>query len=131
MWAIDRRDQVRRATRRRRCKHAIEKTILQPWPIEVRQAQDGATDLSRRVGLKQQVFLLFAHPALEGVWLARMIFTHRRGLSTAIRVDRPDEEHLLDSFGNRSIDGLTHHDRMQLKVVVRDTDEVHRRVYTA
>src|ERR1700712_1748525 len=55
--AIDGRNQVRRSARCRRGEDAIEKTVLHAWTIEVRQAQHGPTDLSRCIGLEQQVFL--------------------------------------------------------------------------
>ena len=112
-------------------KEAIEKTVLHARPIEVRQAQHGTTDLSCRVGFEQEVFLLLAHPALEGMRLARMIFAGRRRLCTAVRIYSTYQQHLLEPFRHRSVERLTHQNRMQLEVVVRNAYQVDRRVSTA
>ena len=60
-------------------------------------------NLPARVRFEQQIFLLFAHPALKGVRLPRMLLGYRRGLRPPVRVDGPDQQQSRYAFRKRRL----------------------------
>src|ERR1019366_4652457 len=129
MRSVDGPEHVGSAAVRRCLKEAVQETLVDAGAIEIGQAQNGAANLSSGVGFDENVLLGSAHFSFEGVRLAWMGFGERRGLRKPVGVDGADQNHVFHAFGNGGVEGLAHHNGMQLELIVGYADEVNQRFY--
>ena len=106
----------------------MQEALVDAGSVEVGQAQDSRLNLPLSVRGQEQVLLVLAHAAFEGMRLARMILANRPRSRPPIRIDGADENDPLDARGDRAIECLFHQARMQLELPVVHANEVDNRV---
>src|SRR6187200_2421692 len=80
------------------------------------------------MSLQQDILLLLAHLSFEGLGLASVGLCDQRGGWEAVGVDGSDKKDALHSFRNGAVQSFPHQHRVELELVVRNTDQVDERV---
>ena len=125
---IERANHVRNAAVHGRGKCGMQEALVDAGTVEVWQAQDSRLNLPLSMRGQEQILLGFAHPAFEGMRLARMVLANRPRSRPPIRIDGAYENDPLDARRDRAIECLFHQARMQLELPVVHANEVDNRV---
>ncbi len=125
---IDGPDQVRDAAGCSGRERAVQEALVDARAIEIRQPQYRCADLACRVRGHQQIFLLFAHTAFEGVRLTRMVFPHGGGTGTAVWIHGADQHEALHPGRDGAVQRLFHQRWVKRELPVVHAHEVNERV---